>query len=115
MKALSIHPFYVDQILSGEKTIEYRTWFTHYRGDLLICATAKKKKGTISGHALCVVTLEDIQQGLYNYEWILSDIRYIKPIPLKGKLNLWNYDGEIEYLPGISYKDYMETFKELIT
>lgn len=60
MKALSIHPVYAGLIWAGDKTIECRSWRTDYRGDLLICSTAKKIKDTIPGHALCVVTLADI-------------------------------------------------------
>lgn len=114
MKALSIHPFYACRIMAGQKTIECRTWSTDYRGDLLICSTAKKCKDTIPGHALCVATLADVvpfqkkhlkaalmepgdfQPGMY--AWILEDVRIIRPIPLKGKLSLWNYDGDLEYL-----------------
>ena len=114
MKALSIHPWFAGMIMSGQKTIECRTWKTDHRGDLLIVSTAKKHKDTIPGHALCVVTLKDIvpfekkhleaacmeprdyEPGLF--AWILDDLRIIRPIPLKGKLSLWNYDGPIEYL-----------------
>lgn len=116
MKAISIHPFYAMAIADGIKTVECRTWKTDYRGPLLICSTAKKYHGTIPGHALCVVTLKDVvpfelkhlqpammtkkdyQPGAF-YAWILEDNRIIKPIPLKGKLSLWNYDGPIEYIP----------------
>ena len=28
------------------------------------------------------------------YAWILKDIKKIKPIPAKGKLNIWNYEIE---------------------
>ena len=114
MKALSIHPFYACKIFSGEKTVECRSWSTSHRGDLLICSTAKKFKDTMPGHALCVVTLKDVvpfekkhlkaalmepkyyEPGLY--AWILDDVRIIRPIPLKGKLSLWDYNGDIEYL-----------------
>ena len=114
MKALSIHPYFVMQIFAGRKTIEVRSWETNYRGDLLICSTAKKFKDTIPGHALLVARLADVvpfakkhvdaaymlpqdwEPGLY--AWILEDIRPIVPIPLKGRLSLWNYDGPIEYL-----------------
>ena len=37
VKALSIYPEPVMDIFMGDKTIEYRTWQTDYRGDLLIC------------------------------------------------------------------------------
>lgn len=114
MKALSMHPLYACLIWTGEKTIECRSWKTDYRGDLLICSTAKKLHDTIPGHALCVVTLVDIvsftrkhldaacmqdqdfQPGMY--AWIFDNLRYIKPIPLKGRLSLWTYDGDIEYI-----------------
>lgn len=114
MKALSIHPVFAAFIFAGEKTVECRTWATDYRGDILICSTQKKVKGTIPGHALCVARLADVvpferkhikpacmeprdfSPGMY--AWILEDIRVIKPIPLKGKLGIWNYDGDIEYL-----------------
>lgn len=114
MKALSIRPDYAGAIFAGVKTVECRTWTTGYRGDLLICSTAKIMKDTIPGHALCVVNLVDIvpftkehlkpacmigfkvQPG--SFAWLLDNLRIIRPIPLKGKLSLWDYNGEIEYL-----------------
>lgn len=41
MKALSIQQPWADLICLTEKTIEVRTWRTHYRGDIVICASAK--------------------------------------------------------------------------
>ena len=112
MKALSIHPLYAMCIVTGQKTVECRSWTTNYRGDILICSTAKKEKGTIPGHALGVVTLEDIvpfqrkhlkgamMDEYYpeDYAWILTNPRVIKPFPVKGKLSLWTCEHEIEYL-----------------
>lgn len=115
MKALTIHPAYAMMIVGGQKTVECRTWKTSYRGDILICSSAKKFAGTIPGHALGVVTLKDIvpftkkhikpamvDEMIYDaYAWILENPRLIKPIPVKGKLSLWNFDRDdmIEYLP----------------
>ena len=113
MKALSIHPVYAMSIVTGQKTVECRSWTTNYRGDILICSTAKKEKGTIPGHALGVVTLEDIvpfqrkhlKGAMMNnfspedYAWILTNPRVIKPFPVKGKLSLWTCEHEIEFLP----------------
>lgn len=112
MKALSIHPYYAIGIVIGDKTIECRTWKTDYRGDILIVSTAKKISGLIPGHALGIVTLKNVRPFTKNdlraavmdkseyhegmYAWELSNPRIIKPIPLKGKLSLWDYDGEIE-------------------
>lgn len=113
MKALSIHPVYAMSIVTGQKTVECRSWSTNYRGDILICSTARKEKGTIPGHALGVVTLEDVvpfqrkhlkgamMDDFYpeDYAWILTNPRVIKPFPVKGKLSLWTCEHEIEYLP----------------
>lgn len=104
MKAISIRQPYAHDIMCGLKTIEYRTWQTKYRGDLLICASQLPKvKNTISGHALCIVNLKDCAKiTLDNYKeygvdradvdgklyaWLLDDVRIIKPVPVKGKLN----------------------------
>lgn len=117
MKALSIHPLYACAIATGEKTIECRTWKTDYRGEIVICSTQKKYYGTVPGCALAVVDLVDVvpfkrehlqdammepkdyQPGLY--AWILDNNRIIKPIPVKGKLSLWNFTkaDEIEFIP----------------
>ena len=115
MKALSISPYYAMGIVLGVKSIECRTWKTDYRGDLLICATNKKMHGTIAGHALGVVTLEDVvpftkkhlkdallEPSEYKpgmYAWKLTYNRLIVPQPVKGKLSLWEYDGPLEYIP----------------
>lgn len=102
-------------IFAKTKTIECRSWKTDYRGDIVICSTAKKIKHTIPGHALCVVRLVDVVpfkrehltearmlQSEYKpgmYAWILDNVRYIRPVPVKGKLSLWNFDDNlIEYL-----------------
>lgn len=117
MKALSIHPYYAMAIAEGGKSIECRTWSTDYRGDILICSTAKKLKGTIPGHALCIVELYDIvpfekkhlkdalltpadyQPGAF--AWKLRNNRIITPIPVKGALSLWNFEDEskLEIIP----------------
>ena len=115
MKALSVHPYYAQAIVTGQKSVECRTWTTDYRGDILICSTAKKYHGTIPGHALGVVTLVDVvpfaskhlepallvkgEAPAGSYAWILTNNRLIVPVPVKGKLSLWTYDGEVEYIP----------------
>lgn len=126
MKALTVHPVYAMCIVTGQKTVECRTWKTSYRGDVLICSSAKKFKGSIPGHALGVVTLKDVvpfkrehikpsmEDGMiYDaYAWILENPRIIKPIPVKGKLSLWNFENEnlIEYLPKPQTEEEDEAF-----
>lgn len=111
MKSLSVRNPYAHLILIGEKPYEFRSWRTDYRGDLLICSSANPKiKNTICGYALCVVRLNDIFEvtaknyrefGLDEkpdgklYAWQLTDIRVIKPFPVKGKLNFFNVDDNL--------------------
>ena len=130
MKALSIHPEYAMNIIKGLKTIEVRTWTTKYRGDILICSTAKKGRGLIDGHALGVVTLSDIvpmrreharaamvspyEDWTGCYAWVLKNPRPINPFPMKGKLSLWECDHEIEVLSapaeGLPLKHFCEKY-----
>lgn len=113
MKALTIRNPWAMEILEGKKTIEYRTWHTKYRGDLLICSSNKRVKDCVCGCALCVAELYDIREHMETdaatgkpffageYEWLLRNIRPIVPIPLKGYVSLWNADVEdrLEFLP----------------
>lgn len=101
MKALSIWPEYAMEIATGEKIEEYRTWKTDYRGPLLICSSSGHAvPGSIPGHAICVVDLVDIRKdGEKDYAWLLDNVRLIKPVPVKGKLHIYNVDLEPEYAP----------------
>ena len=115
MKALSLSADFAFLVDIGDKTIECRTWETNYRGDLLICANAKKIKGTIPGHALCVAKLADIRPFKKSdckaacmfksempdkaFAWILEDVRPIEPVPVKGKLGLFDVDIDPVFLP----------------
>ena len=107
MKALSIYPEPVMEIFMGDKTIEYRTWQTDYRGDLLICAGAKKEVGYVNGYAYFVVSLLDVRpsegdwDGNQMFDWILSAPRLIRPIPVRGRLYLFDVDDkQIHYIEG---------------
>lgn len=112
MKALSVHPEYTFDIFVGEQTFEERTWKTDHRGDLLICASSKKEPGFVSGYAYFVIPLLDIQPSreawfdergkrVTMYEWALGKPRAIEPIPVKGKLHLYDVDDAlIHYVDG---------------
>ncbi len=111
MKAISIRNPYAHFIMCGEKTVECRTWQTDYRGDILICSSASPKvKNTICGYALCIARLDSIEpfkkEHLHDaclgdmpeaksYAWHLTDVRQIKPIAVKGKLNFFNVDDSL--------------------
>lgn len=111
MKALSVRNPYATMIMSDQKPYEFRTWHTDYRGDLLICSSAIPKViNTISGHALCVVRLNDVEEitsknyknfGLSEkpdgkmYAWQLTNVRVVKPFAVKGKLNFFEVDDSL--------------------
>lgn len=110
MKALTIRPEFVELITNGLKTIECRTWSTDYRGDILITSSAKKSHGTIPGHALCIAEIYDVRKMKRDdadaacmkksdctsdkFSWLLRNVRLIEPLPVKGKLSLWNFTDD---------------------
>ena len=133
MKTLTIKQPYVAWIADGHKTIELRTWRTDYRGPLLITASASPAKcradlddgRTVllpAGCLVCTVDLIDCRPAtaadsdgaLYDidddeglFAWVLANPRPVEPLPVKGKLNLWQYAGPINHLPpGMDWLDY---------
>lgn len=118
MKALSIQPFYATLIATGEKFIELRSWKTYYRGWILICSgQAKNKKEAammVCGQAVAVAELEDVRpyvdetdrdpaylfddETFEGYSWVFKRVIPIEPIPVKGQLNLFNADVELDDL-----------------
>lgn len=109
MKALSLRPEWAMPVMLGMKTIECRTWRTDHRGKLLICSSNRPTAGTIAGHALCVVELLDvvpfdekhIKDALLDsapesaYAWILGNLEWIEPFPVKGRLGLYDVDDPL--------------------
>lgn len=128
MKALSIKQPWASLVAAGHKTVECRTWKTAYRGPLLICASkgdVEINDGLIApgGMALGVVELVDIRpmtradlepaylpeawydDALKGFAWHVKKLYEIKPFPVKGKLNLFTVDTELEKLPP-QFKDH---------
>ena len=98
MKAISIKNPYATQILQESKNIEYRSWDTNHRGELLICSSATPKvPGMLSGYALCVANLDSTayNQNEDAYEWHLTNVRKIEAFPVKGKLNFFDVDDSL--------------------
>ncbi|MEG1344840.1 MAG: ASCH domain-containing protein, partial [Clostridia bacterium] len=114
MKALSIKPNFADSIACKQKTVEFRTWKTDYRGDILICSSSSGRNCFVRGYAICVANLKSIEvyerkkhfKQLYcdcspskpGYAWILDNIRIIEPVPVKGKLHIYDVDIKIQYV-----------------
>ena len=113
MKAISVMPYYCMQIFCGEKTIEWRSWKTPHRGDLLFCASAWREPGCVAGHALFVANLYDVVPFARKhldgacmdfvpdpegYAWLLKDVRPVEPFPVKGKLHLYEVDDSLIHM-----------------
>ena len=125
MKALSLKQPFAELILQGRKKIELRKWNTKFRGKFLIHAskqtdkTAMEKFGFSSLPTDCIVgkaRLVDVKKyeneaefnkdkdlHLASSEWgkygfILDSVKRVQPIPSKGSLNFWNFNGKIELL-----------------
>ena len=94
MKALSIKSPWAEQIRSGEKTVEYRTWRTSHRGPVLVCCS-KKPWSPFAGLAVCVVDLVDVRFGSDCFEWIIRNPRPIDPFPVRGQQGFF----EVEFSP----------------
>lgn len=131
MKAISVQNPWAHFITCGEKTIECRSWNTEHRGDLLICSSSNPKiPGMISGYAVCIVSLDDVTpfrrkhlEGACmdempepnSYAWHLSNVRLIKPIPVKGKLNFYNVEDElVEIFVGENGNDLTDEEKDAV-
>lgn len=127
MKALSVKQPWASYIAHGWKTVECRTWPTKYRGELLICSSKgdyllpdlppANELVLPGGMALGVVELIDCRrmtvndleaamlpenlqsESLLAYAWHIKPLYEIIPIPVKGKLSIFNIDIEIEKLP----------------
>jgi hypothetical protein len=97
------------------KDVENRTWYTGYRGPLLIHCSKnldsnipwdrlpygvnwKEYNRCIIGEVNLVDCIKNsksrwAEPGLWH--WVLKDPRPCKPIPAKGLLGLWEYTGEV--------------------
>ena len=121
MKALTLKQPWASLIVNGYKEYEFRSWKTNYRGKILIHAGLSIEKdkinlydidyplGCIIGEATitdCIQVNKDFDSKLRKinpkiygnnhigmYAWKLENvIKYSKPIYVKGKLGLWNYE-----------------------
>ena len=107
IRGLSIKQPWVNLILSGQKTIETRSYKTNYRGAILICASQSPKIEPY-GQAVALAYLYDCQPmkpedepaaciEVYDkaHSWFLKEIMAIKPFPFKGKLGVFPLNIEI--------------------
>jgi hypothetical protein len=115
MKALSLKQPWAELIVSGKKIIETRKWKTKFRGEFYIYSSKIFNKyhceefgiknpttGALIGKAELVDVKEykneqefkedynkHFAKNFVKYGYILKNIKRIKPIPCKGRLNFF--------------------------
>jgi hypothetical protein len=107
MKALSVRQPWASLIMLGIKPVENREWSTLYRGPLLIHASRRHDHGAnvslapdqlVYGAVFGIVDLIDIVTEHPSpfftgpYGWVLVNPRRIEPIPMPGRLRLFDVD-----------------------
>jgi len=104
MKALCIKQPYASDIMAGRKTVEWRSWRTHYRGELIITSAKKpaerldNKKDYPLGYALGTVELVDVKYFPDEdcYGWIFENPKpFKKPVPVKSQLGIFNLEIQL--------------------
>lgn len=113
-RALSVQQPYAFYIQDGLKTIEVRTRPIKYRGDVLICASAKPIRKDFAGFPLaCTIAIAELYdikplkdfteedwlrtcipskeyEKYRGFGWLLRNIRPVVELPIKGQLGLFN-------------------------
>ena len=136
MKAISIRQPWASLIISGEKTVECRSWKTSYRGHLAVCASQKPfllDNGIAlpGGVILGVVELVDImkmtrkdlgpacirgkeaaENVLNGYAWHIRKVFECVPVPIKGRLHLFDIDVSLVPRPE-EFKDHLSYLEHL--
>ena len=95
--------------------VEYRTWDTSYRGQLIICATAKKVvlEGDELPHGVAIATVEmtGTRKNKNGFDWIFDNTRQIYPVPVKGKQRIFTLPQDIDIRYLNPDDDHVEVFQ----
>lgn len=97
VRCLSVRQPFAEQIATGEKPEEYRSWSTKYRGPLLIVSAlttvdlnGEDEERLPRGVAVCFVELVDLTWTIGgDWAWQLRRPARVKPFAVKGKLGLF--------------------------
>lgn len=65
-----------------------------------MCQFQNEGPDLVHGHAICVVELYGIRKdGDRDFAWLMRNVRFVEPFPVKGKLHLYDVDNDkIVYL-----------------
>jgi hypothetical protein len=107
VKALCVRQPWASLIADGSKTIELRSWRTHYRGPLVIVASTTPASAAARGHprgvTLAMVDLLDVRVAQASdvhaacvpelrragFAWLLGNVRPLVHQPVKGQLGIF--------------------------
>jgi hypothetical protein len=111
-KCLSVKQPWANIIASGQKTIETRLWATRYRGEIVIVSSLKPNIAP-AGFAMAIASLIDCRPMTTEDEvsakcekyhgafaWVLTNIRPIIPVPVRGSLGIYEADVDIRISNG---------------
>ncbi len=90
--ALSVRPPWAEQIVSGEKDIENRSWRMRYRGPIFIHESKSGGgRGAIIGKADLIDCVDNHPSPWFEgpYGFVLANPKRIKPISCKGRLKIF--------------------------
>jgi hypothetical protein len=122
MRVLSVRQPWASLIASGKKRVELRSWWTAYRGPVLIVSGTTPWRGEHGfelgprGVSICLVDLADcleyddtrdrkrsclpdhidLNDGKQWYSFVLERPRAVRSVPVKGKLGLYKADAALE-------------------
>lgn len=132
MKAITIKQPFASLIAFQEKTIEYRTWATEYRGPLLICAGAKPffdgEETLPFGVAVAIVQLSGIEPfttshliasgltdmpGRPGFAWRLTGAKEIEPFRVAGQQRLFDVAAKPVLIDDLSDEDHYDLFAKM--
>ena len=115
MYALSVQQPFASSIAVGDKTIEWRKRVWNYRGPVVICASKNPRykldngRYLPAGAAVCIVDMvdcrlmkkkdlyaaccEDYKGPVDGYAWVIENPREVEPVPVKGIVAPWPWQG----------------------
>lgn len=118
-RALSVRQPWAHFVATGEKPIEVRSWFTHYRGPIVIVSSASPDREALErlagnvnvatlarGVTLAIVDLVDVRHGRASdaraamcsardaFAWVFERPRPLRHQPVTGRTSLFWLDGQ---------------------
>jgi hypothetical protein len=117
MKAFSVREPWASLIVEGKKTLELRSWRTHYRGTVLVHRSGRDRGLIGMAEIAYIIEITSLEQfrslrdehrapdEFYQdklFGWVLRNAKPIDFIPRKGQLGIWEVGAGVS---GIDMED----------